>query len=128
MSIMAQKSKFKLPPLNIDKESLGQRIARLRNEKGYTQAKLAEQIGIGQKIISDYELNKIRPHYEMVIRLALALDVTTDELLGLKKIKRNGKGPNKKILRRLEKIDALPLSQQKFILRTIDSHLKALEN
>ena len=112
----------------MDNESLGERIGKLRKEKRLTQAELAQQIHVGQKLISDYELNKLRPNYEIIIKLALALEITTDELLGLKNIKTNGKNkPSKKIIRRMEKIGTLPVSQQKFILRTLDSHLKALE-
>ncbi len=122
---MPRRSKYKLPPLDLGKESLGQRIARLRKEKGYTQVDIAQTIGISQVLISDYERNKIRPHYEMIIRLALALKITTDELLGVKFIK-NSK-PSLKIQKRIRKIEALPEVQQKFVLKTIDSHLKALE-
>ena len=112
----------------MDNESLGGRIGKLRKDKRLTQAELAQQINVGQKLISDYELNKLRPNYEIIIKLALALEITTDELLGLKNIKTNGKNkPSKKIIRRMEKIGTLPVSQQKFILRTLDSHLKALE-
>ncbi len=112
----------------MDNESLGERIGKLRKDKKLTQAELAQQVNVGQKLISDYELNKLRPNYEIIIKLALALEITTDELLGLKNIKTNGKNkPSKKIIRRMEKIGTLPVSQQKFILRTLDSHLKALE-
>ena len=124
---MPQKSKIKLPPLNLGKETLGQRIARLRKEKGYTQAELADRIGIIRELISNYERQRIRPNYEMIIRLAFALEVTTDELLGVKPSKSNGGQPTLKIQRRMKKIVALPESQQKFILKAIDSHLKALE-
>ena len=111
----------------ITSESLGERIARLRKERRYSQTELAKKVGVSQKIISDYEINRLRPHYENIIKIALTFEITTDELLGLKTIKGNGKKPSKKILRRMEKIDSLPLSQQKFIIRAIDSHLKALE-
>ena len=84
MDIMPQVSKYKLPPLKLGKETLGQRIARLRKERGYTQIELAKKIGITQVLVSDYERERLRPHYEMIIRFALALGVTTDELLGLK--------------------------------------------
>ena len=66
-------------------------------------------------------------HYEMVIRLAMALDVTTDEFLGLKVSKNNGRKPTLKILRRITKIETLPLSQQKALLKTIDNFIKANE-
>ncbi len=108
-------------------ESFGQRLARLRKEKGYTQIELAKKMGLVQSLITDYERDKLRPYHEMIIRFALTLDVATDELLGLKRTKNNGNKPSLKILRRMKKIEALPLSQQKFILKAIDSHLKAIE-
>jgi transcriptional regulator with XRE-family HTH domain len=122
---MPREAKYKLPDLNI-KGSLGQRIAMLRKERGYTQFELASKIGINRVLISDYERDKIRPHYEIIIHLAIALEVTTDELLGLKTLKGRNDKISLKILRRMKKIEALSDSHQKFILKTIDSHLKAL--
>lgn len=124
---MPQKAKYNLPPLNLGEESLGQRIARLRKEKGLTQTDLAKLIGITQVLVSDYERERIRPPYEMIIRFALALEVTTDKLLGLEQSKSKTQSPGLKIQRRMKKIADLPDSQQKFILKAIDSHLKALE-
>ena len=124
-NVMKQKSK-KISE-HLRRETLGERIARLRKERRYSQTELAEKIGVSQKLISDYEINRLRPPYENIIKLALTFGITTDELLGLKTIKDNGKKPSKKILRRMEKIESLPLSQQKFIIRAIDSHLKAIE-
>jgi transcriptional regulator with XRE-family HTH domain len=121
---MPRKSKLKLPPIDLGSESLGQRIARLRKEKGYTQVELAQKMGIVRVLVSDYERERIRPHYEMIIRLALALDVTTDELLGLSQSKSSSSSPNLKIVRRFKKIEALPPAEQKILLRTIDTFLK----
>ena len=125
---MPRKSKYKLQPLNLGKETLGQRIAGLRKGKAYTQLELAEKIGIDQNLISDYELDKIRPYPEMLIRFAFALNVTTDELLGIKAIENNEDKLDRKIILRMKKIQDLPFSQQKFLLRTIDSILKGIEN
>jgi transcriptional regulator with XRE-family HTH domain len=121
---MPQKSKIKLPPLNLGKEALNQRIARLRKEKGYTQNDLADKIGIIRELISNYERGRIRPNYEMIIRLAMALEVTTDELLGVKPSKGNGGKPNLKIQKRMKKIEELPAAQQKILLKNIDMFLK----
>lgn len=109
------------------KETIGQRLSRLRKGRGYTQAELAEKTGIIQALISDYELDKLRLHAEMVIRFAQALEVTTDELLGIKTAKvngGNGKG-SLRLLRRVNRIEDLPQSQQKTLLKTIDTFLKA---
>lgn len=123
---MPQTAKYNLPDLKV-KGTLGQRLARLRKERGFTQAELADKIGINRVLVSDYERDRIRPHYEMIIHLAYALEVTTDELLGVKTDKKSDAKPGLKLLRRMKKIQSLPPSQQKFILKAIDSHLKALE-
>lgn len=121
---MPRKSRLKLPPLNLGDESIGQRIARLRKERGYTQVELAEKMGLVQSLISTYELDQLRLSSEMVIRFALALEVTADELLGLKPKKKNGTKPSLKVLRRLNRIESLPSSHQKTLLKTIDAFLK----
>ena len=126
---MPQKSKLQLPPLELGNESLGQRLARFRKEKGYTQVELADKIGLIQTIISDYERDRTRIYPEMMARFALALNVTTDELLGLQDrpaLDKDGK-LDLKILRRVKKIQALPQTQQKTLFRTIDTFLKGAE-
>lgn len=42
---MPRKSSLKLPALDLGEETVGERIARLRKERGYTQIELAERIG-----------------------------------------------------------------------------------
>jgi transcriptional regulator with XRE-family HTH domain len=124
---MPKVSKFSLPPLNLGKESLGQRIARLRKESGLTQVKLAELIGITQDLISSYESDRLGMKAEMVIRFARALAVSTDQLLGVKPAKPLADQPSLKLLRRLHKIQSLPPAQLKALLKTIDMFLKAAE-
>lgn len=70
---------------------------------------------------------------EMVVRFARALEVTTDELLGLQAAAgkngriNGGKKPSLKVLPRLNRIETLPASQQKTLLKMIDTSLKAAE-
>ncbi len=126
---MPRKSKLTLPPLDLGDETLGQRISRFRKEKGFTQVELAGQMGLIQTLISDYERDRIRPHPEMIVRFALALEVSTDDLLGLSsrpQIHKDNKA-DLKTLRRLKKIKTLPGPQQKALLRTIDTFIKAAE-
>jgi transcriptional regulator with XRE-family HTH domain len=126
---MPQISKLQLPLLDLGNETLGQRLARLRKEKGYTQTQLAQKIGIIQSIVSEYERDTRRPHYEMIIRFALALETTTDNLLGLSGFPPTNEQTNSslKILKRVKKIEQLPASQQKILFKTIDTFLKAAE-
>jgi transcriptional regulator with XRE-family HTH domain len=124
---MPRRSKFNLPPLNLGKETLGQRIARLRKERGYTQVQLAEKIGITQDLISAYELDKLGMQAQMVVRFAKALAVSTDELLGFKRAKSENEQPSLRLMRRIHKIKLLPAAQQKTLLRAIDLFIKAAE-
>jgi len=125
---MPKKSRLQLPPLDLPSadESLGQRLARLRKQRGYTQVELADQIGIIQSLISDYERDRLRPHAEMIVRFALTLGVSTDEVLGVARPdKSHGVPQGRRILRRLQKIETLPKRDQEALLRTIDAFLSA---
>ena len=127
-NIMARASKLNLAALRtVDNETFGQRLARIRKEKGVTQVELAKKMGIIQVLVSDYERDKIRPYHEMIIRFAQALKVSTDELLGLKHSKDKGYTASLKLLRRMKKIESLPPAKQKILLQNIDMFLKGVE-
>lgn len=125
---MPRKRKKELPPLKLGSETVGQRLARLRKEQGLTQAELAERIGINQTSVSDYETGRLRLSDEMLARVALALKVSADTILGLKGGVRRTNQATVRILRRLNRIASLPLPQKKALLKTIDMMLKATEH
>ena len=120
---MPRVSKLSLPPIDWGEESIGQRVARIRKERGFTQVELAEKIGIVQTLVTDYENDRLRLTAEMAVRFALAFDVSLDELLH-PKTARPARKPSRKVLRRLEQIEALPPTQQTTLLRTIDTFLE----
>lgn len=125
--IKMPKSKLNLPPLKLaTDETFGQRLARLRKERGWTQVELAEKVGIIQGLVTNYERGKLRMHPEMVVRFALALGVSGDELLGIpsKKSSQPRARLSLKLVRRLQKIEKLPGTKQKVLLHTIDVFLR----
>jgi transcriptional regulator with XRE-family HTH domain len=108
-------------------ESMGQRLARLRKERGWTQVELAERTGIVQTVLSDYERGKLRLNADMIVRFASTLDITTDELLQPKAAQTVlRRKPSLRVLRRLERIESLPQHQQNTLLKTIDGFLKGV--
>jgi transcriptional regulator with XRE-family HTH domain len=125
-SAMPRKSPASERPIS-DSETMGQRLARLRKERSWTQVELAERTGIVQTVLSDYERGKLRLNADMIVRFAQALDVTTDELLQPKAepsaLRRK---PSLRVLRRLERIEKLPAHQQNTLLKTIDGFLKGV--
>lgn len=84
-----------------------------------------QRIGIIQALVSDYECGKLRLTAEMAIRFAMALEVTTDELLRPNGSKRLRRKPSRRVLRRMEKIQELPPRRQYFVLKALDALLSS---
>jgi transcriptional regulator with XRE-family HTH domain len=108
-------------------ESFGQRLVRRRKERGLTQVELAERVGLLQGLVSDYEHDKLRPYADLIARFAVALEVSADELLGIRAPKRKDSAApaSRRVLRRLQQVDKLPKRDQDALLRTIDAFLAA---
>lgn len=66
--------------------SLGKSLKEARKQAGYTQEQLAELVGVSRAAIARYETGEIEPSLETFVRLADALQVSADLLLG----RRNG--------------------------------------
>ena len=122
---MPKRATITKPPLNYQGETVGQRLARLRKERGFTQVELAERVGTRQALVTAYETDRRALSAEMAVRLAMALDVSTDDLLHPKTKKAATKKPSRKVLRRLEQIESLPIYQQRALLTTIDTFIAA---
>lgn len=63
----------------------GERLRQLRKEKKLTQKQLASLIGVRDSVISFYELGDRTPSSDVVKKLAVALHVSSDYLLGIEK-------------------------------------------
>lgn len=57
---------------------IGLRIQNCRLKAGLTQEKLAEKVNISQKHLSRIEQGYHNPHFDIIIKIARALDVPTD--------------------------------------------------
>ena len=125
-AVMPRKNTLR-PPHAPESETPGERLARLRKERGWTQVELAERLGITQTLLSDYERGKLRLNADMIVRLANALETTTDELLQPKGSRSPlRRKPSLRVQRRVEKIEKLPPHQQNYLLKTIDGFLKGV--
>ncbi|OPA74120.1 transcriptional regulator [Paenibacillus selenitireducens] len=60
----------------------GNRIADLRERKGWTQEELATTIGISRAALSHYEKNRRKPDFETLTQLADLFQVSIDYLIG----------------------------------------------
>lgn len=64
-------------------ETLGQRLARLRNDSGFSQDQVGNLVGLDRRAVSSYEQDIRLPSCETIVRFSQIFHVTTDYLLGI---------------------------------------------
>ncbi|WP_236880186.1 helix-turn-helix domain-containing protein, partial [Clostridioides difficile] len=115
---------------DVHMESLGDRIANLRKELDINQKELATKVGITEASLSRYENNLREPKSEIIVRLAKALETSTDYLLGVNdntKISKEDKliienlSVSEKTKKLLEKIYSLEKEDREAIEKMIDN-------
>lgn len=62
----------------------GERIRALRKQRGLNQDQLAELASLNRVTVAKYEAGRVEPGAQALVRIADALDVTVDEILGRK--------------------------------------------
>ena len=108
-------------------QSFGKRLSDLRKAAGYTQLQLADEVGVSRRMIAYYETETGHPPTSFLIELARALNVTTDELLGLEPPRRRAErsGLSSRLERRLRQIESLAPKPKQQILAFIDTVVPA---
>ena len=96
----------------------GERLALIRQAQGLTQAELGQKIGVSEKMIEYYERRAVNIKSDTIKKLAVALKVSADELLGLKPITTIGR--KSKVLQKLEQVSALPKRDQELAVNMLD--------
>lgn len=102
--------------------NIGERIIRLRKEKGWSQNELAKMLGTSGPIIGKYERNEMVPSVEVAKKLADAFETTLDYL-----VDETGKQADikdKAMLNRVVEIEHLDQEDKNTILRVVDSLLR----
>jgi transcriptional regulator with XRE-family HTH domain len=62
-------------------EKLGQRIAQLRKEKGWTQVEFAEKLGIHRTALTRIEVGKVNTSINMLRKIAESLEASLEILI-----------------------------------------------
>ena len=107
-------------------QTLGQRMARLRKDKGITQVQLAETVGIAQQTLAHYEVGRLRLAVTTLAAIARALDVSVEELIEEQPTgnARSKRGPASKLQQQLEQVSSLPRAKQQFVIQMLDTVLQ----
>lgn len=70
----------------MDQVKIGKFIAALRKEKGLTQEKLGEKLGVTNKAVSRWENGNYMPDVEMLSLLSNEFDVSINEIISGEKL------------------------------------------
>lgn len=102
--------------------NIGDKILKLRKEKGWSQQALAKMVGTSGPIIGRYERGEMLPSVEVAKKLADAFCTTLDYL-----VDETGKPSeikDKTMLNRIVEIEQLDQEEKKTIVHVIDSLLR----
>jgi len=104
-----------------DRPPLGLRLTELRQAAGLTQTQLAERIGVHPSNIGFWELSGTPPRGEVLPKLAHALGVSVDTLLGVTPPKPKKQAAKGRLQLVFESASRLPRRQQQKIAEVVEA-------
>lgn len=112
------------------KETFGQRLSRIRKEKGFTQNEIADKVGVTSQAVSKWENDLASPDIDILLKLSEIFDISVDELLGkeTKKTVLNDKPSKKDIDKMIFKIIVTSADGDKVNVNLPLALVKALMN
>ena len=114
-----------MPMPKIDeKESIGDRLARLRSERGYSQRDLARETGISHRMIAYYEKQAQYPPTHVLPVLAKALGVSLDQLFGMDIINKDWNNKDMRLWRRFSQIEKLDVKEKRQVIQLLDTFIE----
>lgn len=113
--------KLKRPPM-------AQRLVELRQAAGLTQVQLAEQLGVHHSNIAFWELSGTPPRGEILPKMAHALGVSVDELLGVAPRKAKKPAAKGRLQQVFEEVAKLPRRQQQKVIEMAEGFLALQKN
>ena len=100
--------------------TFGEHITILRKRKNLSQAELGKAVGTSGDIIGKYERDEVKPSVEVAAKIADALDVSLDYLVGKTDLQLD-----KQAIKRLEDISKLPSKDKEHIFYALDGLIKS---
>jgi len=99
--------------------TFGENVVIARKRKGLSQDELAKMVGTISVTIGRYERNEIKPSIDIATKIADALDVSLDYLVG-----NTDTLLEKNLLKKITDIQKLPDEQKNVVMTLIDTFLK----
>lgn len=104
----------------ITRMSFGKRLLEARKKKGISQEELAGKLATKAPVIGRYERDEMKPSIEAAAKMADALEVSLDFLVGA-----TDQLIDKSTLNRVLEVQKLPEEDRQHIFYTLDNLIKA---
>lgn len=99
--------------------TLGQHIATLRKERKFTQNELGKKAETSGDLIGRYERDEVKPSIEVIIKIADALKISIDFLVGKTDFELD-----QDTLKRIQEVSTLPETAKKQIYMVMDALIR----
>jgi len=108
----------------LDMTNFAERLRQLRSERNITQVRLAQVLGVSPRVYNRWENGDAAPHFDTVVKIADALQVSLDELAGRKEISSDVVLRNPELHELVQQVDQLPDSDQQALIAVMDGLVK----
>jgi transcriptional regulator with XRE-family HTH domain len=103
--------------------TFGERLTLVRKRKNLSQSEVGKIIGINGDALGRYERNDVKPTIEMATRLAQALEVSLDYLVGTTDIELD-----QAALSRIQEVTQFNEQEKNYIYVTLDAMIRDFKN
>jgi transcriptional regulator with XRE-family HTH domain len=97
----------------------GKNTAITRKQRGFSQGELAKRVGTISVTIGRYERNEIKPSIDIAMKIANALDVSLDYLVGT-----TDAVLEKSLVKKITAIQKLPNEDKECVHKVLDAFLR----
>jgi len=110
-------------PSTRERTEFGKKLVMAREALGFSQAQVAEKIGMTQKGYAVWERYPVALKPEQIQKLTEVLQVSPDYLFGKTSRSKKG-GPTGKARRLFDELSKLPRSQQQHVLTVVEAFVE----
>lgn len=103
--------------------TFGERLMLVRKKKNLSQSEVGKKININGDAVGRYERNEVRPTIEMATKLAKALEVSLDYLVGNTDIELD-----KAAMNRIQEVTRFNEEEKNHIYVTLDAMIRDFKN
>ena len=105
--------------------TFGEKLKKIRKEKGLTQTDLGKIVKMHPRYIGRYELDQVKPTSDAIVKIARALKVSSDYLLFNEEteVKPSLYIKNIKLLELFEKLEKMKAKDKETIISLIEAYI-----